>query len=102
MNDHLAVEVNKDLLCFITDDCEAEIAVLRDTFPEATLLLCIFHFLKAVYQGLRTSKNGWLRGRISKYLYHSVIPSALLLSIMLQRNSSFQKVDKNLFLNDGH
>ena len=43
--------------CFITDDCDAEIAVLRDTFPEAILLLCIFHFLKAVYQWLRKSEN---------------------------------------------
>ena len=44
--------------CFITDDCEAEIVVLRNTFPEAILLLCIFHFMKAVYQWLRKSQNG--------------------------------------------
>lgn len=43
---------------FITDDCKAEQGALRRSFPEATLLLCSFHLLQAVWRWLWSRKSG--------------------------------------------
>jgi len=43
--------------CIMTDDCKAEVKALQNIFPEASCLLCIFHFLRAVYKWLYASKN---------------------------------------------
>ena len=53
----------KDLLmeepkAFITDDSDAERAALRNVFPSAILLLCIFHVLQALWRWLITLDNG--------------------------------------------
>ncbi|XP_072050227.1 uncharacterized protein [Amphiura filiformis] len=37
---------------FITDDCLAERRALNDAFPQATLLLCVFHVLQATWRWL--------------------------------------------------
>ena len=37
---------------FLTDDCSAERGALNQVFPAATLLLCSFHLLQAVWRWL--------------------------------------------------
>ena len=37
---------------FLTDDCRAERGALGQAFPDATLLLCSFHLLQAVWRWL--------------------------------------------------
>lgn len=41
----------------MTDDCTAERSVLGATFPEALLLLCIFHVLQAVWRWILASNH---------------------------------------------
>lgn len=43
---------------FITDDCEAERNALKEVWPEAKLLLCIFHYLQCWWKWLWDSKHG--------------------------------------------
>ena len=43
---------------FMTDDCEAEQQSLKSTFPEATCLLCKFHFFQALWRYLWDAKHG--------------------------------------------
>ena len=42
---------------FMTDDADAEINALRKVWPEATLLLCVWHVLSAVWRWLWASKH---------------------------------------------
>ncbi|CAG8848204.1 36146_t:CDS:2, partial [Gigaspora margarita] len=42
----------------MTDDCKAERIVLHNTWNKATLLLCVFHFLQAMWRWLWDRKNG--------------------------------------------
>ena len=46
----------------MTDDCTAERNVLRATFPEALLLLCIFHVLQAVWRWILDSNHKIQKG----------------------------------------
>ncbi|KAF3856959.1 hypothetical protein F7725_008818 [Dissostichus mawsoni] len=41
----------------ITDDCRAERGALRKAFPKATLLLCSFHLLQAVWRWLWSKES---------------------------------------------
>lgn len=43
---------------FMTDDCTAERCALHAVYPEATLLLCIFHVLQAFWRFLWDSNTG--------------------------------------------
>ncbi|CAG8821109.1 8205_t:CDS:1, partial [Cetraspora pellucida] len=42
----------------MTDDCKAEKTALHNTWKNATLLLCVFHFLQAMWQWLWDGKHG--------------------------------------------
>ncbi|CAG8842210.1 21837_t:CDS:2, partial [Gigaspora margarita] len=42
----------------MTDNCKAERIALHNTWNKATLLLCVFHFLQAMWRWLRDGKNG--------------------------------------------
>ncbi|CAG8691794.1 2451_t:CDS:2, partial [Scutellospora calospora] len=42
----------------MTDDCKAEKMALCNTWKDTTLLLCVFHFLQAMWQWLWNSKHG--------------------------------------------
>lgn len=44
-------------LVFLSDDSEAERQSLHEVFPEATLILCVFHLLQAVWRFLWEGKN---------------------------------------------
>ncbi|KAF3836232.1 hypothetical protein F7725_028790 [Dissostichus mawsoni] len=46
----------------ITDDCRAERGALRKAFPKATLLLCSFHLLQAVWRWLWSKESGVTHG----------------------------------------
>ncbi|CAG8799654.1 7330_t:CDS:2, partial [Cetraspora pellucida] len=41
----------------MTDDCKAERKALHNTWNKATLLLCVFHFLQAMWRWLWDGKN---------------------------------------------
>ncbi|CAG8828677.1 17452_t:CDS:2, partial [Cetraspora pellucida] len=41
----------------MTDDCKAEKTALYNTWKNATLLLCVFHFLQAMWQWLWDGKH---------------------------------------------
>ena len=43
---------------FLTDDCRAERGALGQAFPDATLLLCSFHLLQAVWRWLWSKESG--------------------------------------------
>ena len=42
----------------ITDDCDAERAALRNTWPDTTLLLCIFHYIQCWWTWLWNADHG--------------------------------------------
>ncbi|KAG1662103.1 hypothetical protein GQR58_021112 [Nymphon striatum] len=44
-------------IVFLSDDSEAERQSLEEVFPEATLVLCVFHLLQAVWRFLWEGKN---------------------------------------------
>ncbi|KAK5913378.1 hypothetical protein CgunFtcFv8_007916 [Champsocephalus gunnari] len=46
----------------ITDDCRAERGALGKAFPKATLLLCSFHLLQAVWRWLWSKESGVTHG----------------------------------------
>lgn len=46
---------------FITDDCLPERKALHTAFPDATLLLCTFHILQAVWRWLWNANHGILK-----------------------------------------
>ncbi|XP_010765429.1 uncharacterized protein [Notothenia coriiceps] len=46
----------------ITDDCRAEREALGKAFPKATLLLCSFHLLQAVWRWLWSKESGVTHG----------------------------------------
>jgi hypothetical protein len=41
---------NKGPVLFMTDDADAEINALRAVWPDAELLLCVWHVLNAVWR----------------------------------------------------
>ena len=45
-------------LVFMTDDCRAERTALQESFPNAKLVLCIFHVLQAFWRFVWDSKTG--------------------------------------------
>ncbi|PIK36987.1 hypothetical protein BSL78_26177 [Apostichopus japonicus] len=47
----------KGPLVFLTDDSESERQSLHTAFPEATLILCVFHLLQAMWRYLWEAKN---------------------------------------------
>ncbi|KAG1662450.1 hypothetical protein GQR58_020947 [Nymphon striatum] len=44
-------------IVFLSDDSEAERQSLEEVFPEATLVLCVFHLLQAIWRFLWEGKN---------------------------------------------
>lgn len=49
--------VSSGPLAFLSDDSEAERQSIHEVFPEATLILCVFHLLQAVWRFLLEGKN---------------------------------------------
>ncbi|XP_041912161.1 uncharacterized protein LOC121677466 [Alosa sapidissima] len=47
---------------FVTDDCRGERGALRRVYPDATLLLCSFHLLQAVWRWLWSKESGVDKG----------------------------------------
>ena len=43
--------------CVMTDDCDAERIALAETWPDAVLLLCVFHVLQAIWTWLWDGKH---------------------------------------------
>ena len=60
---------------FITDDSKAERGALRRAFPEATLLLCTFHLLQAVWRWLRCNEHGI--SKIDRQAFYAVVKDML-------------------------
>ena len=49
---------NKGPVIFMTDDADGEINALKTVWPEAKLLLCVWHVLNAVWRWLWQAKHG--------------------------------------------
>ena len=49
--------VDKGPQCIMTDDCDAERLSLAQAWPDAVLLLCVFHVLQAMWTWLWDSKH---------------------------------------------
>jgi hypothetical protein len=48
----------KGPVVFITDDSDSERQSLREVYPEATLVLCVFHLLQATWRFVWEARNG--------------------------------------------
>ncbi|CAG8808792.1 42693_t:CDS:2, partial [Gigaspora margarita] len=57
------------LQVIITDDCTAERTTLNNTWKHATLLLCVFYFLQAMWKWLRDGKHGIHNDDLTSQVY---------------------------------
>ena len=55
---------------FITDDCTAEKNALKRVFPNAVLVLCIFHVLQATWRWLWSQSNNISKEQRPNHLMH--------------------------------
>ena len=69
----------------ITDDCDAERAALKNTWPDTVLLLCIFHYLQCWWSWLWDSKHCIAKQDCQPILY------SLSESELLQRYNAIMK-----------
>jgi len=76
---------------FMTDDSATEKASLKQVFPKSKQLLCIFHFLQAMWRWLWNAKNG-ISDKLERQILMQAVSSILYAETEDAMEDSYEKL----------